>query len=166
MEPYRTAAEMPRPRLAFGDPQKGRWSIVGGLLLVALTVAVVLLWSSSGGRMNGSVALPAIFGTLMILRARWGTMELRRDRDALAVTRRALWPTRYEEVPLAHVQTVEIVPVSWRQRKPDFALNLRLSGDRTVTLMRAQTMAALEPDRQAIAAFLVEHGLLWGGKKE
>jgi hypothetical protein len=163
-DPYRTPAVLPRPRLSFGDPRRGPWAIVGGLALIAVTIAMLLLWSSSGGRFNGSIALPAIFGALMILRARWGAMELQRDRDVLAITRQGLGPTKRQDVPLSDVQSVEIVPLSYHRRNPDHALNLTLTEGRKVMLLRARTMASLEPDRQAIAAFLVEHRLLWGGK--
>lgn len=75
-DPYRTLADLPRPRLSFGDPCRGPWAIVGGLALIAVTLAMFLLASWSGGHFNGSIALPAIFGALMILRTRWGAMKL------------------------------------------------------------------------------------------
>lgn len=165
-DPYRSLADLPRPRLSFGDARRGPWMIVGGLALVAVSVAVLVMWLTSRGRLNGSVAMPAMFGAWMIQRARWGAMELRRDRDALAITLHRLGPTSRQDIPLGDVQSVEIVPLSYRQRQPDYALNLTLTSGRKVMLRRARTEAELERDRQAIAAFLVEHGLLWGGKTE
>ena len=67
---------------------------------------------------------------------------------------------------LPEVQTVEVVPGSLRQRKPDYMLSLVLSGDRWILLLGGATLGALAQDRMAIAAFLVENRLLWGGGVE
>ena len=104
---------------------------------------------------------------MLLLRARWGTMELWRDRGVLRVARRGPWPWKGQEVPLPEVQTVEVVPGSLRQRKPDYMLSLVLSGDRRILLLRGATMEdASSKDRMAIAAFLEENRLLWGGRVE
>jgi hypothetical protein len=166
MTPYRQASERARPKLAFGNPRRAAWSILGGLLLVAFTLTFLGLSWFTGGRFVGSGSWPAFFGVMLLLRARWGTMELQRDRGVLKVARRGPWPWRPQEVPLPEVQTVEVAANTLRQRRPDFLLWLVLSGDRKIPLLRGPTMEALESDRQAIAAFLEDNRLLWGGRVE
>src|ERR1700733_479003 len=103
MTPYRQPSERARPKLAFGNPRRAAWSILGGLLLVTFTLSVLGLGWVTGGRVVGSVAWPAVFGVMLLLRARWGTMELWRDRGVLRVARRGLWPWKGQEVPLPEV---------------------------------------------------------------
>lgn len=164
--PYRQAPARARPKLAYGNPRKAAWSILGGLGLVVLTLGFIGLSLLTRGHFFGSVTYPAFFGVLLLVRARWGTMELWRDRGVLRIARRGLWPWKGQEVPLPEVQTVEVVPSSMRERKPDFVLNLVMAGDRRIPLLRGGTMEALEGDRSAIAAFLEDNGLLWGGRVE
>jgi hypothetical protein len=166
MTPYREAPEAVRPKLAFGQPRRAAWSIVGGLLLLALTLGILGAGFFSRVHVYGSVFWPGAFGLFLLMRARWGSMELWRDRGVLSIVRRGLWPWKRQEVPIAEVQTVEVVASSMRQKKADYVLNLVMAGDRTLPLLRGATMEALEADRSAIAAFLVDNRLLWGGRIE
>jgi hypothetical protein len=163
MDPYRSPPPE-RARVDFGDPRRAVRSMVLGFALIALSAAIIAAWARWGGRIHSSVLLPAVFGVVLLMRATWGTVELQRDRGVLSVARRGLVRRGRDDLPLAEVETIEIVPTSFRDEKPDYVLNLTLAGGRKVRLLRATTMAALEPDHEAIAAFLVEHGLLWGGR--
>jgi hypothetical protein len=161
MDPYRSALHV-RPRLDFGDPARARRGIAAGIALIFLTIAIVAAWARGGGGIHGSVLLPGFLGLVLIVRARWGAIELDRGRRVLAIVRRGLWPQRRIQVRLGDVQSVEVVPTSFRQADPDYVLNLTVAGGRAIRLLRAARMESLEADRAAIAAFLVEHRLLWG----
>jgi hypothetical protein len=160
MDPYRTAPRL-RPRLDFGDSGRATRRMATGVAFIALTIAIVAAWAHGGGGIHGSVLLPGFVGLTLIVHARWGAIELDRNRGVLAITRRGLWQRRIE-VKLRDLQSVEVVPTSFRETDPDYILNLTVADGRAIPLLRAAKMASLEPDRAAIAAFLVEHGLLWG----
>jgi hypothetical protein len=97
----------------------------------------------------------------MVLGARWGELALVHERRALSVATRGVFARR-REVPLGELQSVEVVPSSFRDQSPTYDLNLVLTGDRVVRLRGAGSPGALEKDRAAIADFLREHQLLWG----
>jgi hypothetical protein len=138
-------------------------AIFAGLALIAASVGAVVAWTRWGGRIFGSVLVPALFGISLLVRARWGTIELSREQHLLLVEKGGVWPRRRDKVALRDLKSVETVPDSFRAKDPDYELNLVLADERRLHLRRAGSEAALERDRAAIADFLREHQLLWGG---
>jgi hypothetical protein len=163
MVPYRSSTDSKRPRVQFGDPRRGVLAILTGLALVAASVGVVVAWAHFGGRIFGSVLLPGLLGIFLLVRARWGTIELSREQRLLLVQRGGVCLRRRNQIPLRDVRTVEIVPISTLSKEPDYGLNLVLRDERRVRLRRAGSEPGLEKDRAAIADFFRAHGLLWGG---
>jgi hypothetical protein len=168
VSPYRSLARVEPPRVYFGRRRRALWLFAFGLaLILASTAAVVagVLAVMRGAlfHFHGTLLIPAILGLGLVLRARWGSLDLVRERGVLVVTRSWLGIRRRRELPLGEIATIEIAPSSFREKDPAFDLNL-VSGDGArVRLLRAPKEAALEEDRAAIADFFREHGLLWGG---
>ena len=161
-DPYRTS-EPRHLEVPFGNRRRAIRQIVAGAALVAASLATVFAWSQLGGRIWGSVLAPALYGLFLFGRARWGTLELDSDTRTLIVRRRGVWPRTKVSVPLADVGTVQVVPSSFREEKPDYDLVLARQDQTTVLLRRAASEAELEDDRARVADFMREHGLLWGG---
>jgi hypothetical protein len=126
---------------------------------MAVSALVLVVWAVRGGRISGSVLMPALVGAALIARARWGTLTLSRERGLLTVEWRASLRRTRHEVALDEVESIEVVPASFRLQNPGYDLCLTLRGDRRVELLRAATVPQLERDRAAIAAFLREHRL-------
>ena len=62
--------------------------------------------------------MPALVGAAIIARARWGTIALSRERGLLTVEWRASLRRRRHEVTLGDVESIEIVPASFRLQNP------------------------------------------------
>lgn len=161
--PYRSPALAGSQRVAFGDPGRARLRVLSGLALVAVSALLLAVWAVRGIHISGSVVMPALVGAALIARARWGTIALSRERGLLLVEWRASLRRRRHEVALDEVESIEVVPASFRRQNPGYDLCLTLRGDRRVALLRAATVPQLDRDCAAIAAFLREHRL---GRRE
>jgi hypothetical protein len=157
--PYRSIAPAPPFRVAFGNPGRARLRILSGLALLAVSAIAILGWILRGGHVVGSVVMPALVGATLVARARWGTIEVSRERGVLSVAWRASVRQTLHELQLGDVESIDILPGSFRLQNPGYDLCLTLRDDRRVVLLRGTTEAELEPDRVAIANFLRAHGL-------
>jgi hypothetical protein len=62
MQPYRSPAPVPKPSVSFGDMGRRALWIAASLGLIIVTIAAIVLWLTTGGRIHGSVLIPALVG--------------------------------------------------------------------------------------------------------
>ncbi len=152
--PYRTPAESPRTRLAFGGSRQRKLEIAAGFLVIAVTGILFSTWPADHPFI-GFLMLLSFLGVGLIVSAQWGTMELRRDEDRLLVELRRVAFARRHDVTLSDLRGVEVTPVMGRGRQPNgWQLQLQLGAGRRLLLRRASSHQELEGDQVAIAAFL------------
>ena len=158
MQPYRVA-EGPRAKVTFPDEHRRAWTLLA-FALIASSVGMVVAWLHSGGKISGSVLVPAMFGVIMLARPRLASLEYVRDAGELVVVRRTLVTRRTLRVPAGDITGVTVEPTDWKSENPSFELRLMLKHDKSVLLARASSAQALESARVLAGDFLVENRLL------
>lgn len=163
MQPYRIHTGHDERRIVrIGDDRHRVLSTIVSLLLVGLTLASILGWLLFGGRVHGSILIPAIVGLGLLFRRRATSIEYVRDRHELHVEHRSIVGRRRARVPVGDITGLTLMSVTHGPSE-EFELRLLMRGGRSLRLMGPSQAARIDPARAAVSSFLLEQGLLQGG---
>ena len=157
VNPYR-AHELRRPTHALGSDRARRLKVLGGFAVIVANVALFLWVASNATHVNVIFFGPAVFGALLLVQARAGSIVLHpEERAGEIVVRRVIGATR-TRFGYGDVTGTSVSRVVFMGSPADYELRLGLSGDRTIPLLRGNA-SELETAQAGVNAFLDENGL-------
>ncbi len=161
VSPYRSPPAI-LERHEIGSRRAFRLQVALGLALLCIPAILIALWTRTGGGIGGSIFLPAIFGGVLIARARYSSIEASTSEREVRVLVRRLGPALRVRIPFDELESVRVLPTNFKSQNPTYELQIGRVGGQSVVLMRADGPSSLEAERERLGRFLIEAGAMNG----
>lgn len=161
MSPYRSASTVSEA-LEIGSRRSFYIQVVVGVILFLSSLLLVAHSMLGGGRVSGAIFLPAVFGAVVVARARYARLEASKAERTVRIVVARVGPTVRASVAFDELEFLRVVPTHADRRNTAYELQVGRTRGGPIKLLRADTEASLETERARLGQFLIEAGAMNG----
>lgn len=161
VSPYRSPTTL-LEKHEVGSRRAFRIQVAVGVALLCISALLSAFFRLTGGGIDGSIFLPALFGGIMIARVRHSSIEVSPNEREVRVSIRRFGPALRVRIPFGELESVRVRPTSVKSRSPTYELQIGRAGGEPVVLMRADGPRLIEVERERLWQVLSEAGAMSG----